>query len=152
MKFLQSLGPLHLACHFNAYGAAEWILDHPEVDVNERAGGDLTPLDIACSANALEVVQLLLCHGADATLVGVNRHTALERAVYGSSYQVTEHLLSNNLHTHNLHLTPPPRSILAYFAGLCEPGRARMRHLLLRYSLLRSPDDLRVRMLTPNRS
>lgn len=134
-------GPLHIASMHNAYGAAKAILEHTKADVNGRSNDGDTPLHIACSQNALEMVQLLLDHGADATTADNHKNTPLEKAVHGISIKVVEYFISRNLSTHNTHSTPP-RSILAYYAGLREPGRTRLGQLLLRYTQTQSPEVL----------
>jgi ankyrin repeat protein len=134
-------GPLHIASMHNAHGAAKAILEYTNVDVNGRSSDGDTPLHVACSRNALEMVQLLLHHGADATAVDNGKSTPLEKAVHGISIEVVEYLLSRDVPIYNTRSTPP-RSILAYYAGLREPGRTRLSQLLLRYTQSRSPEIL----------
>ncbi|KAL8735414.1 MAG: hypothetical protein Q9166_000960 [cf. Caloplaca sp. 2 TL-2023] len=133
--------PLHVACMYNASGAAEIILEHRNTDINARSNEGATPLHVACARNALESVQLLLDHGADATVVDNPNHTPLELAVHGRCIEVVEYLLKNHLSIFNTHLMPP-RSILASYIGIREPERSRLWQLLLEYIQSHAPEAL----------
>lgn len=133
--------PLHVACMYNASGAAEIILEHRQTDINARSNKGQTALHVACGMNALESVQLLSDHGADATIVDNDNHTPLELAVHGRCIEVVEYLLENHLSIFNTHFMPP-RSILASYIGMREPERSRLWQLLLGYIQSHAPEAL----------
>ncbi|KAI9695523.1 MAG: hypothetical protein M1836_006440 [Candelina mexicana] len=133
--------PLYLACIFNASGAAEIILRHRKTDINARSNEGETPLYVASMMNALESVQLLLDHGADATIVSDRNRTPLEAAVHGRCIEVVEYFLKNHLSIFNTHFMPP-RSILAWYIGVPESDRSRLWRLLLEYIQSHAPEAL----------
>jgi len=57
------LTALHVAAHCGHVKVAKLLLDY-KADVNSRALNGFAPLHIACKKNRIQVVELLLKHGA----------------------------------------------------------------------------------------
>ena len=62
--------------------------------VNARDNFKWTPLHHACHAGQLDIVQLLLEHGAELDSVALNGGTPLVRAIESSCFDLVEFLIS----------------------------------------------------------
>ena len=130
--------PLQFACWYKAYGAAKVILEQPGTDINWLSFWAMgTALHVACSLNALDIVQLLLEHGASVDLVNEDGKTPLEVAIDSSCINVVEYFLTSDLPVHNAH-HKPPRSALDFCVSRNEPDQTRLIQLMFRSPRFRS--------------
>ncbi|KAK1830600.1 ankyrin repeat-containing domain protein [Podospora conica] len=73
--------PLHHATYRGHAEIVELLLGDSRVNINARSRKDYTPLQVACRIGNTKLVQLLLDHGADASLVDIDNDTARDCAL-----------------------------------------------------------------------
>ncbi len=84
---------LLLACKNNQKSVVAAFLKRGSADVNKRDESGNTPLAYACKNNALDLVKLLLDHGADVGLENQRSRTPLHFAAEGGNYQIISMLI-----------------------------------------------------------
>lgn len=74
--------PLTLAIQYHKTAAIKILLTSPSLNINQaNQFSGLTPLMLAAQIGDIEIVKLLLAHGADTTLQNTTKYTAAEEAV-----------------------------------------------------------------------
>jgi ankyrin len=89
------LKPLHLAAYFNLQQTSEELISQKQI-VNERSNCGRTPLNIACSLGHVDMVQLLLKHGADPNISDLQQTTCLHAASASGHEAVVAILLEHD--------------------------------------------------------
>ncbi|KAH9966341.1 hypothetical protein BGW80DRAFT_734307 [Lactifluus volemus] len=86
-------GPLYYSALCGFHEIADWLVITCSQDVNARAGSEETPLMVASKMGFLQVVQLLLKHGANPNITTAYGHTPLWVASYEGYLKISQLLI-----------------------------------------------------------
>ncbi|XP_048247501.1 inversin-A-like [Haliotis rufescens] len=85
---------LHWACCGGDVEMVKFILSQKMADINSRGVSNMTPVMWAAYRGHSEVVEFLMCEGADVSLVDVNGNNILHWACEGGDAQIVKFVLS----------------------------------------------------------
>lgn len=102
---------LHMACLHHSKQCVTWLLENQKMNPNQSDLLSLKPLDYAISHNALEIMELLLAHGADVSCANHSGGTPFTTALEKGSTKTQRRLLEHP--TFNVHVTGEPYLHLA---------------------------------------
>lgn len=120
---------LSLACSAGYYELAQVLLAMSAQVEDRGQKNDCTPLMEAASAGHIEIIELLLRHGADVNALSSTGNTPLMYACAGGHVEAVKTLLKNgaNVEDHNENGHTPLME--AASAGHVEVAKVRLRYL-----------------------
>ncbi|XP_048245203.1 ankyrin repeat domain-containing protein 17-like [Haliotis rufescens] len=88
---------LHCACRGGHVEVVKYVLSQDKVDINRRGWKKRTPVMEAALNGNKEVVELLVCEGADVSLVGEAHDNILHCVSKGGVVEVVKYVLSQDM-------------------------------------------------------
>ncbi|KAH8263556.1 hypothetical protein KR044_010531 [Drosophila immigrans] len=131
----RGLAPLHYVCGMNNEALArrtlERFLESDQLDVNVTCDGNMTALHIAAMYGRLELVRLLLEHGARLDLLDdehkLPMHYAIEECHFEVLQQLSDHILRQKQQQQQQKLKTP-KSSLKYNHDVTSPYYINITH------------------------
>eukprot|EP01114_Cavostelium_apophysatum_P016591 TRINITY_DN4757_c0_g1_i1.p1 TRINITY_DN4757_c0_g1~~TRINITY_DN4757_c0_g1_i1.p1 ORF type:complete len:817 (+),score=170.99 TRINITY_DN4757_c0_g1_i1:14-2464(+) len=88
--------PLHVASYNGSTSCVRYVLGLKVFDVNSTEKNGLTPLHMACYNGFLEIVDLLIQHGADLKLKSADGQTPIEKAANQGEWSCVQRILKQD--------------------------------------------------------
>lgn len=109
IRFENNDTALHKAAEKNLEPVALMLVEHGKINVNIGNIYGMTPLNIGANIGSLEVVKILLEHGANVDIANKMLYTPLHNAVFGNHIDIVNLLLDFKANPNSLnafHITP----------------------------------------------